>query len=82
MKNEKTSLCVLAPCHCWNIECKHFEYIKEIGGKGEVYQRYVCKAFPKGIPHEFVSGKKIHNKVVKGQVGTYVYEKGSDNIIR
>lgn len=75
MYMKKKILFVLAPCYCMKIKCKHFEFVKEIGGRGEKYQRYVCKAFPKGIPDEFVSGEKIHTEVIKGQKGNYTYEK-------
>lgn len=33
-----------------------------------------CKAFPDGIPIDLLSGKSVHNKIRKGQVGTTVYE--------
>ena len=35
-----------------------------------------CAAFPDGIPYEFTNGEKEHRKVVDGQVGDLVFEKG------
>jgi len=32
-----------------------------------------CKAFPKGVPSDIVSGKKAHTKKLEGQKGNYVY---------
>jgi hypothetical protein len=32
-----------------------------------------CKAFPTGIPMFFVSGQRIHTRVIDGQTGDFVY---------
>jgi len=42
-------------------QCKHFHVVD-----------YNCKAFPKGIPSQYLDGSKTHNKVVSGQIGTTV----------
>lgn len=34
-----------------------------------------CLAFPDGIPLYFLNETKIHDKVVDGQIGNYVYER-------
>lgn len=47
------------------VNCKH---LRELSGG--------CRAFPAGIPYEIASGQKIHDKVIKGQTGEYVFEKG------
>ena len=46
--------------------CQHFD----IHG-------YSCKAFPDGIPAEFLSGGKIHDRVTPGQVGSTVFTPSS-----
>jgi hypothetical protein len=33
-----------------------------------------CVAFPEGIPLEVLSGKIIHNKIIPGQEGNYIFE--------
>ena len=32
-----------------------------------------CRAFPDGIPTEFIGGKHSHDKIIKSQTGDYVY---------
>lgn len=44
--------------------CKHMD-INYIGR---------CKAFPKGIPIEINNGEVIHNKILKNQKGTFIFE--------
>lgn len=34
---------------------------------------HVCPAFPQGIPADVVVGDVIHDKVLDGQVGTYIF---------
>jgi len=48
---------------CWM--CAHYDVKSFIG----------CKAFPGGIPHQFASREAIHDKVVEGQVGNFVWER-------
>jgi hypothetical protein len=38
-----------------------------------------CKAFPDGVPMEYSEGIKIHNKIIKGQVGTFIFEEGKND---
>jgi hypothetical protein len=35
-----------------------------------------CKAFPNGIPEIFLSGKEVHSKVEKNQVGNIIFIEG------
>jgi hypothetical protein len=39
-----------------------------------------CKAFPDGIPSNYAQGIKIHTKVVKNQMGKFVFEQGLSDI--
>ena len=43
-------------------DCKHFKLLD-----------YNCKAFPKGIPTQYLYGSQIHDKVQPGQIGTTVF---------
>ena len=49
-----------------NLQCLDCKHYNAIGGG--------CKAFPEGIPDSFLMGKK-HNKVLKNQIGEYIFEK-------
>ena len=60
---------------CYSRKCNHFAGVKEIGGEGEIFQRIVCKAFPKGISDEILSGDNLHDKPLKGQKNKIVYER-------
>jgi hypothetical protein len=42
--------------------CKHFQEWD-----------YFCAAFPDGIPDEYLSADKVHDKIDKGQVGDTVF---------
>jgi hypothetical protein len=35
--------------------------------------KFICKAFTKGIPKDILFGKIEHNKVLEGQTGDYVF---------
>jgi hypothetical protein len=39
-----------------------------------------CKAFPDGIPDNYAQGIKIHTKIVKNQLGKFVFEQGLSDI--
>lgn len=54
---------VYSPYRSKCASCIHFNCIE-----------YTCKAFPKGIPERFLSGKAIHNTVVRGQDENVVLE--------
>lgn len=43
-------------------DCKHFDLIN-----------ISCKAFGNKIKREFLTGVSVHNKVIKGQDGKYVF---------
>ncbi len=45
--------------------CKHLQYDLS------------CPAFPNGIPRLVLEGKKKHQSIIDGQVGTTVFEKFS-----
>ena len=53
---------------CFDRKCKHFIGIKQPDGT-ELSERYVCKAFPKGIPAEIYLGENLHLEPVKGDNG-------------
>jgi len=59
--------------------CKHFVSAKK-SEKGHSY----CPAFPDGVPGSIIhSGKRnAHSQVVKGQVGTTVFECKDDDFAR
>lgn len=38
-------------------------------------EKFVCKAFPEGIPTEILTSEQDHDHVVEGQVGDYVWKK-------
>ena len=59
---------------CFQRRCKWFKGIKQ-DNKDERTERYVCQAFPDGIPGEVSWGDNLHSKVLRGQQGSYVYEK-------
>jgi hypothetical protein len=35
---------------------------------------FICKAFPFGIPKEIIRNEVIHDTVIEGQQGNYVYK--------
>jgi hypothetical protein len=62
---------------CWTRICKHFQGVKYLDESiGEASEVVFCPAFPNGIPREIAYGDNPHDTVVKGQVGTIVYERG------
>lgn len=65
----------MAEPRCFARGCKHFEGVKEVGGRGEQYQKVVCPAFPRGIPDDIAYGKNDHLTVDPRQVGVIVFEK-------
>jgi len=40
----------------------------------EKIEKFTCLAYPDGIPLEIQSGKKEHDKVLKGQFDDFIYE--------
>ena len=57
----------------WNIpkcrSCKHYEGVKNFGKEAEADDRNICKAFPKGIPHEIAYGDNKHTEPFSGDHG-------------
>ena len=49
------------PKVCW--QCQYYDFDKVVS----------CKAFPGGIPHQIASRDIIHDKVLEGQVGDFVW---------
>lgn len=47
-------------------QCAHCEFFKQ-------YEDCICVAFPEGIPDDLLEGKSKHDKILKGQVGDYVF---------
>jgi hypothetical protein len=53
----------MIPKYCYI--CKNFT------GKLELD---TCKAFPNGIPKDILLLKKLHNKIIEGQIGNYIFD--------
>jgi hypothetical protein len=47
------------PC----FSCKHYDY-----------EKMTCGAYPDGIPEDIRTGEVVHNKVLEGQKGNFVFE--------
>jgi len=60
---------------CHKRKCVHFLGCKDLVEGEEITEIAICKAFPNGIPDDIAYGENKHSKVVKGQVGNYVYER-------
>lgn len=52
--------------------CKHL--VEKITKEGKI----ICKAFPNGIPDKILDGRVIHDRIVGGQKGKYIYEPKSE----
>lgn len=52
------------------LECEYFIHNK----------KFTCKAFPNGIPDNIIFNKKIHNKIIKGQTGDYIFKPKKEGI--
>jgi hypothetical protein len=48
------------------MDCEHLNRLNAIG--------ITCKAFPKGIPKNIIVPQIEHDRVLKGQVGDYVFK--------
>ena len=57
---------------CWKRKCKHFDGAKNDGD--ETTERWVCAAFPDGIPAKIAYGSNRHTSPVEGDHGI-TYEK-------
>lgn len=51
--------------------CKNFMKTIETGDKGF---KFICKAFPDGIPDDIIDGKLDHKTVLPDQKGKYVFQ--------
>jgi len=59
--------------------CRDCTYFKEEKRDKKTTFKY-CIAFPKGIPHKFVSGKELHDYVTDDQEGRHFFNpKGNEN---
>jgi hypothetical protein len=56
------------------IRCKHFKVARE-------ELKFVCDAFPKGIPYIFMSGKYIHDKPFRGDKGIQFEERTWEDVM-
>lgn len=61
----------LAEPKCYTRKCKWFIGVET---SDRLTPYLVCKAFPKGIPHEIAYGENQHNAVIDSQAGEYVFE--------
>ena len=46
------------------IDCKYFI----------VDRRYICSAFPEGIPEDILLNRIKHDRIIQNQIGHYIYE--------
>lgn len=66
---------MLATANCYTRHCKFYQGIIQPDGT-ELSERNYCKAFPDGIPDSIAYGEIIHDKPIKDQGNTIVFEKG------
>jgi hypothetical protein len=67
---------LMAP-RCFDRRCTHFLGVDYMTRDDVGTEVLVCRAFPVetgGIPDRIANGKILHAKVVRGQVGTFIYE--------
>jgi len=67
---------MLTACSCFNRMCKFYEGMEESNNPGRP-GKHICKAFPKGIPDEIVTGKNEHLASMPGQNNNKVFERAS-----
>lgn len=65
---------MLAEPKCWTRQCKHYLGVIQPDGT-ELTETNSCKAFPKGIPSEIAYGNNLHDKPLKDQGNSIVYER-------
>jgi len=72
-KMEETASAVLREPECSKRRCKHFRGIRDLGEKPEEdslpYGKFVCEAFPEGIPPELAYWRIAHTKPYPGDHG-------------
>lgn len=54
------------------LTCKHYIPVKKRGDDN------TCLAFPGKIPLEILNENVIHDKIVEGQAGSYIYTRKED----
>jgi len=59
---------------CYERKCKHYKGVAQPDGT-EISERYVCDAFPNGIPSAIALGNNLHLVPVPGDNGI-TYEQG------
>lgn len=59
---------------CFERYCKHYTGVSQPDGT-EMTERYVCEAFPEGIPEEILDGSNDHSEPLTGQGNNIVFEK-------
>ena len=64
---------MLSEPNCSERRCIHFIGITQKDGT-EMTEVAVCFAFPEGIPDEIAYGDNLHDKVIEGQTGEFVFE--------
>lgn len=60
--------------YCSARDCRHLG-----GGSLNATNCYSCRAFPRGIPSDILTGKVQHTKVLPGQVSDYVLKPGPND---
>jgi hypothetical protein len=68
---------MLPEANCYQRGCRHFLGVRSGPEDAiEMGQRYVCSAYPDGIPSEIAYGEDKHLTPRPGQVDGIVFEKG------
>jgi hypothetical protein len=70
---------MLIEAKCVERNCKWYEGIKQ-PNEDELIEFHYCKAFPDGILRDIILGKNLHDEVIEGQKGDFIYEKTDDDI--
>lgn len=60
---------------CRKRQCVHYEGVKRITAEDESTEVHYCIAFPNGIPAEISYDGNLHEKPLKDQSNSIVYEK-------
>lgn len=66
---------MIKPCKCYDRGCKWYVGIRQPTGEESGGEFHVCAAFPYAIPSDIAYGDNLHEEVIEGQVGDYVYAK-------
>ena len=60
------------PVNIKSFTCQHFIEVEKTG-KQSPFFKFICKAFPKGIPEEIRSWNKPHTSIREDQEGEFVF---------